>query len=225
MRIVPTAEVDDGLADVLVIGDSSRWALIASMREVCAGTHLDRPDVQVRRGRHVELALDRPVPVYADGIAFVRPSRPSRAASPTSTSTGRAGHAPGEPAYGRRMPRARRTLPTARLAAVLTTPALLLACATGAPAVPAATTTAPTTTPPDPVLACAAQLTYWAGQDLAGVPGEAYDYQHRGLTSEQNDALAVLEEQARTQGWSPGQLDERARAACVPIVAAEPNGY
>jgi diacylglycerol kinase family enzyme len=70
MRIVPTAEVDDGLADVLVIGDSSRWALIASMREVYAGTHLDRPDVQVRRGRHVELAIDRPVPVYADGEPF-----------------------------------------------------------------------------------------------------------------------------------------------------------
>jgi hypothetical protein len=118
-------------------------------------------------------------------------------------------------------------MPRARLAAVLAAPALLLACTTGSPAdpSPAPETTAPTTTPPDPVQACAALLTYWAGQDLAGVPGEAYDYQHRGLTSEQNDALTGLEEQARAQGWSPAQLDEQARAACVPIVAAKPNGY
>jgi YegS/Rv2252/BmrU family lipid kinase len=70
MHIVPTAEVDDGLLDVLVIPDSSRWTLIASMREVYSGTHLRRPDVEVRRGREVELAIDRPVPVYADGEPF-----------------------------------------------------------------------------------------------------------------------------------------------------------
>ncbi|MCO1653696.1 diacylglycerol/lipid kinase family protein [Pseudonocardia humida] len=70
MHIVPTAEVDDGLLDVLVIPDSSRWTLIASMREVYSGTHLRRPDVRVRRGREVELSIDRPLPVYADGEPF-----------------------------------------------------------------------------------------------------------------------------------------------------------
>jgi diacylglycerol kinase family enzyme len=70
MHIVPTAAVDDGLLDVLVIPDSSRWTLIASMREVYSGAHLRRPEVEVRRGRTVELAVDRPVPVYADGEPF-----------------------------------------------------------------------------------------------------------------------------------------------------------
>ncbi|WP_214408067.1 diacylglycerol/lipid kinase family protein [Pseudonocardia lacus] len=70
MHIVPTAEVDDGLLDVLVIPDSSRWTLIAAMREVYAGTHLRRPDVEVRRGREVELSIDRPVPVHADGEPY-----------------------------------------------------------------------------------------------------------------------------------------------------------
>jgi YegS/Rv2252/BmrU family lipid kinase len=70
MHIVPTAEVDDGLLDVLVIPDSSRFGLIAAMREVYSGTHLDRPDVRVRRGREVELVIDRAVPVYADGEPF-----------------------------------------------------------------------------------------------------------------------------------------------------------
>lgn len=67
MHIVPTAAVDDGELDVLLIRDGSRWALLSSMREVYAGTHLSRPDVEVRRARSVQLAIDRPVPVYADG--------------------------------------------------------------------------------------------------------------------------------------------------------------
>jgi YegS/Rv2252/BmrU family lipid kinase len=72
MHIVPSAEVDDGRLDVLVIGGAdghipSRWSLVASMREVYAGTHLRRPDVTVRRAQVVDLAMDRPVPVYADG--------------------------------------------------------------------------------------------------------------------------------------------------------------
>jgi diacylglycerol kinase family enzyme len=67
MHIVPTAVVDDGELDVLLIRDSSRWALVAALREVYAGTHLRRPDVEVRRARTVELAVDRPVPVHADG--------------------------------------------------------------------------------------------------------------------------------------------------------------
>jgi diacylglycerol kinase (ATP) len=67
MHIVPTAEIDDELVDVLVVRASSRWRLIASLRQVYTGTHLARPDVEVRRARKVEVEADRPVPVYADG--------------------------------------------------------------------------------------------------------------------------------------------------------------
>ena len=77
MHIVPSAAVDDGELDVLVVGRArdgrvpSRWNLIASLREVYAGTHLQRDDVEVRRAKVVELDLDRPVPVYADGEPFL----------------------------------------------------------------------------------------------------------------------------------------------------------
>ena len=67
MHIVPTARIDDQLLDVLVVKASSRWRLIASLRQVYAGTHLGRPDVEVRRAREVVLEVDCPVPVYADG--------------------------------------------------------------------------------------------------------------------------------------------------------------
>ena len=123
----------------------------------------------------------------------------------------------------RRTPRPRRA---ARLAPALVAPLLALGCATGtAPSAPVPPPAPTTTVPPDPVVACAGQLVYWAEQDLAGVVGEAYDYQHRGLTSEQNDALAVLEERARAEGWTPAQLAEQARTACVAVVAANPQGF
>jgi YegS/Rv2252/BmrU family lipid kinase len=67
IHIVPTARIDDHMLDVLVVRASSRWCLIASLGQVYAGTHLGRPDVEVRRAREVEVGADRPVPVYADG--------------------------------------------------------------------------------------------------------------------------------------------------------------
>lgn len=67
MHIVPTAVVDDELVDVLVVRASSRWALIAALRQVYSGRHLGRCDVEVRRARKVELAADRALPVCADG--------------------------------------------------------------------------------------------------------------------------------------------------------------
>jgi hypothetical protein len=116
----------------------------------------------------------------------------------------------------------------ARLAPLLVAPLVLLGCATGAPVAappPSPTSTAPTTPPPDPVQVCVNQLTYWAGEDLRGDADGSFDYQHRGLSSEQNDALAVLVEQARAQAWTPEQLAERARAACVEVVAGDPTGF
>jgi hypothetical protein len=135
------------------------------------------------------------------------------------------------------MPRAPRTpriarrasVPTATAAAlVIAAPALLSACSAGAPADPApppATTTTTAAPPPDPVTACVGQLTYWADQDLSGAADPGYDYQHRGLTSEQAEALTVLEERARAEGWTAEQLAEQARAACVPIAAQQTKGY
>jgi hypothetical protein len=117
----------------------------------------------------------------------------------------------------------------ARLAAaLLATPLLaVLSCGTAAPspAPPPAPPVPTTSAPPDPVAVCTTQLTYWAGEDLRGDADGSFDYQHRGLTSEQNDALTALVEQARAQGWSPQQLAERARAACVGVVAGNPTGF
>ncbi|HLI38468.1 MAG TPA: diacylglycerol kinase family protein [Streptosporangiaceae bacterium] len=72
LRIVPPAAVDDGLCDVMVIGDGPRRAIVTFMAEVKAGTHTRRPDVDLRTARVVIIDADRPVPVCADGDEIVQ---------------------------------------------------------------------------------------------------------------------------------------------------------
>jgi len=67
MRIAPGARVDDGLLDVVVVDAIGRPGFLATFPKVFSGRHVEHPAVSVRQGRRVELAADRPLPVYADG--------------------------------------------------------------------------------------------------------------------------------------------------------------
>ena len=95
-------------------------------------------------------------------------------------------------------------------------------CATdaGAPASP------PAPTPADPVTACTNQLVYWAGAQLRG-EDDGGDYQHHGLTSEQNDALRIIVADAQAQGTGlpPDYVARRARSACEEIAALPSTGF
>lgn len=67
LRIVPDAVVDDGLLDVLVVGEGPRGAIVKFMNEAKAGAHVHRAEVTVSTGREVTLHTDRRVPLCADG--------------------------------------------------------------------------------------------------------------------------------------------------------------
>lgn len=67
LDIVPSAQLDDGLLDVLVVGAGPRREIVSFLRQARAGTHVQRPDVTVYRGREVRLAADRLLPAGADG--------------------------------------------------------------------------------------------------------------------------------------------------------------
>ncbi|MEW2354794.1 diacylglycerol kinase family protein [Spirillospora sp. NPDC029432] len=69
-RIAPGARVDDGLLDIVVIGDAPRPLFFAVMRELSDGSHVRRPQVEVLRGREVRIELAEPgrtLPYGADG--------------------------------------------------------------------------------------------------------------------------------------------------------------
>ncbi len=67
LRIVPSARIDDGALDVLVVGDGPKRAIVSFLRAAQRGTHVDRPEVSVRAAHEVTIAADRPVPVCGDG--------------------------------------------------------------------------------------------------------------------------------------------------------------
>ncbi len=66
-RIAPSARVDDGLLDVVMIHHARRLLFFALMNELASGAHVRRPQVRVVRGREVRIEADRAVPYGADG--------------------------------------------------------------------------------------------------------------------------------------------------------------
>jgi diacylglycerol kinase (ATP) len=69
MRVAPRAAPDDGLLDVLVIGDVGRVENARGLRKIRAGTHLeeDNPKLRFARARRVEVSSSEVVRVEADG--------------------------------------------------------------------------------------------------------------------------------------------------------------
>ena len=66
MNVAPQAEVDDGLFDITLIQDLSRWEVLKSLRRLFDGTLLTHPKVIALREAEAQVAAG-PVPVQADG--------------------------------------------------------------------------------------------------------------------------------------------------------------
>ncbi|RDI74693.1 YegS/Rv2252/BmrU-type lipid kinase [Gaiella occulta] len=67
MKMCPEAEPDDGLLDVVAIGDVTKRDLVLTMPKIYRGTHLPHPKAEALRGRVVTVETDEPVPVELDG--------------------------------------------------------------------------------------------------------------------------------------------------------------
>jgi len=67
MEIAPPAVPDDGLLDLVVVGDVGRLESMRLMGSVRKGAHLTHPKLEHRRVRRVEVSCELPVGVDADG--------------------------------------------------------------------------------------------------------------------------------------------------------------
>ncbi|WP_253905732.1 diacylglycerol kinase family protein [Arthrobacter sp. H5] len=66
MRIVPTAEYDDGALDLFVVSPLSRWRLVMLLPLVFSGRHVGHPAVRLERAQSV--SIDVPgITLFADG--------------------------------------------------------------------------------------------------------------------------------------------------------------
>ncbi|MCR4425634.1 MAG: diacylglycerol kinase family lipid kinase [Firmicutes bacterium] len=55
MKIAPDARIDDGLFDVVIVGDLTRLGLLRNIPKIYPGTHLRNPKVRVVRARRLEV--------------------------------------------------------------------------------------------------------------------------------------------------------------------------
>ena len=67
MMITPDAEPDDGLFDVLLIGDVTKAELVRVMPKIYRGKHLPHPKGEVLRGTTVTIEAESPLPIQLDG--------------------------------------------------------------------------------------------------------------------------------------------------------------
>jgi diacylglycerol kinase (ATP) len=67
MLIAPEAAPDDGLFDVLVIGDITKRDFVLNVGKIYRGTHLSHPKIELLRGESVSVEGAVPVPIELDG--------------------------------------------------------------------------------------------------------------------------------------------------------------
>lgn len=67
MMIAPHAELDDGLFDIVILGDFSAFTLLRHLPKIYRGTHLKIPGVKVYRGRSVVITSTEKAVLDIDG--------------------------------------------------------------------------------------------------------------------------------------------------------------
>ncbi len=69
MKLAPEADAEDGLLDLLTIGDIPRGALLGLLAKAHSGGHVGRPGVVLRRARRIEIHGREPLHLNLDGDA------------------------------------------------------------------------------------------------------------------------------------------------------------
>jgi diacylglycerol kinase (ATP) len=67
MQMAPAAKVDDGLLDVIRVGDLGRRQLLTTFPKIYQGRHLEHPKNEATTAARVRFELDGPVAVMVDG--------------------------------------------------------------------------------------------------------------------------------------------------------------
>jgi diacylglycerol kinase family enzyme len=67
MWIAPDARADDGLLDVVLIGDFSKTEFVGTFPKIYRGRHVSHAKVEIVRARDVRVTAATPLPVVLDG--------------------------------------------------------------------------------------------------------------------------------------------------------------
>jgi YegS/Rv2252/BmrU family lipid kinase len=67
MKLAPDAEPDDGLFDVVLIGDVSKADFLTTAPKIYKGGHVTHPKVEILRGAHVHVDAAEHLPIEVEG--------------------------------------------------------------------------------------------------------------------------------------------------------------
>ena len=67
MKIVPTADPQDGKLDVCIVGKMSRWKILNVLPRLFSGSHIHHPAVRLERSSWLQIETSRPHIMHADG--------------------------------------------------------------------------------------------------------------------------------------------------------------
>jgi diacylglycerol kinase family enzyme len=67
MQMAPNASLQDGLLDVVIVGDTPKHRFLRLLPTVFKGEHIRLANVEVLRSAAVQISASRPFTMYADG--------------------------------------------------------------------------------------------------------------------------------------------------------------
>ncbi len=67
MHVAPDAQIDDGLFDIILLGNLTKMELIMNFSKIYKGTHLSHPKVKHHRGRKIKIYGDKDTLIEVDG--------------------------------------------------------------------------------------------------------------------------------------------------------------
>ncbi|RLW70412.1 MAG: hypothetical protein B6D68_00860, partial [spirochete symbiont of Stewartia floridana] len=70
MLMAPSARIDDGLLDVIVMNAASRLRALQLLPKIFSGAHVHAPEIEVFSGRRIKLESEHPMALTPDGEIF-----------------------------------------------------------------------------------------------------------------------------------------------------------
>lgn len=67
MRVAPLAYIDDGLLDIISVGDMGKLELLRAFPTIYKGTHINHPKVETAKTTQVKIESTERFSVHADG--------------------------------------------------------------------------------------------------------------------------------------------------------------
>jgi YegS/Rv2252/BmrU family lipid kinase len=67
MKIAPQAIMNDGVLDICIVKEISKWELLKQFPKVFKGTHVSHPRIMMTSGRRVSLVSNDSREIFADG--------------------------------------------------------------------------------------------------------------------------------------------------------------